>query len=475
MIARRRVVLPRDPGGEAFGRLGLREAEPVQRPGAIRDLGLRDLGAQLRAVLVHGTTVQPIEGHGASILVTMWRPTIACAVIAASAIAHAGGAGLLVVAPRDERPAVTAAMAAALRDRGAVRIAEDALAEAREAALAGAVPIETMVRFRRVREQIDEGWRAYHNVQLELARTHLANARTDAETLLALPGMPVLYADASLRLGAVLAQLGRGNDAHDAIALALALDPDRPITQLEFSPEVVATVDGVRAQPRPTHQVRVTSEPSGATVSIDGHDAGRTPAVVELAAGQHVVVARAPQFHPYARAFALDTAAGDLAIALEHDDEAAELAAGLDAGTSPHVQQLVVDRVLALADLDEVVVVASTERRGGPTLLVQRCAGAPARCSAVVELGYADRSGVAAAALEAWHAARAADLRYPPSVLDDPRLVGNIEDHKCKLCRSPILWAGVGVVAVAATIAIIAVASSSRPPPIVTVGPGFTR
>jgi len=397
--------------------------------------------------------------------------TIACA----ATIAHAGGSGLLVVAPRDQRPAVTAAMAAAFRDRGAIRIATDALGEARDAAAAGAVAIDTLVRFRRVREQIDEGWRAYHNVQLEFATSRLAAARTDAESLLALPGMPALYADASLRLGAVLAQLGRANEARDAIALALALDPDRPITQLEFSPEVVATVDGVRGQTRPTHPVHVTSEPPGASVSIDGRDAGRTPLVAELATGQHVVVARSPQFHPYARAFALDDKTGELPITLEHDDEAAELAAGLDAGTAERVQQLVVDRVLELADLDEVVVVAATERRGGPTLLVQRCAGAPARCSAVVELGYADRSGVAAAAVEAWHAARAADLRYPPNVLDDPRLVGNIEDRKCKLCRNPIVWAGVGVIAVAAAIAIIAEASSSRPPPILTVGSGFTR
>jgi len=401
-------------------------------------------------------------------------PTIALT-IACTAIAHAGGAGLLVVAPRDQRPAVTAAMAAALRDRGPVRIADDALGEAREAATAGAVPIETMVRFRRVREQIDEGWRAYHNVQLEFATSRLAAARTDAESLLAVPGMPALYADASLRLGVVLAQLARAGEARDAIALALALDPDRPITQLEFSPEVVATVDRVRGQARPTHPVHVTSDPPGASVSIDGHDAGRTPLVADLAVGQHVVVARVGQFHPYARAFALDDKTSDVPIALEHDDEAAELAAGLDAGMAERVQQLVVDRVLELADLDEVVLVASTERRGGPTLLVQRCAGAPARCSAVVELGYADRSGIAAAALEAWHAARAADLRYPPSVFDDPRLVGNIEDHKCKLCRNPIVWAGVGVAAVAATIAIIVVASSSHPPPVVTVGPGFTR
>jgi hypothetical protein len=36
--------------------------------------------------------------------------------------------------------------------------------------------------------------------------------------------------------------------------------------------------------------------------------------------------------------------------------------------------QLLVDAVLQLADFDEVVLVANTERRVGPTLLVQRCA-----------------------------------------------------------------------------------------------------
>ena len=54
----------------------------------------------------------------------------------------------------------------------------------------------------------------------------------------------------------------------------------------------------------------------------------------------------------------------------------------------------------------------------------------------------------------------------------DPRLTGNIEEHHCKLCRNPYVWAGVGVVAVAATIAIIVAATSSHPPPIVDVPPG---
>ena len=402
--------------------------------------------------------------------------------------ASAGGIGLLVVAPRDQRPAVEAAMADAMR--GGPRVASDALGDARLAEASGAVAADQMFRFRRVREQIDEGWRAYHNVQNDFATSRLVAARQDAESALALPGMTALYADASLRLGAVLASLGRTAEAHDAIALALALDPERPITQLEFSPEVVATVDAVRAQPRPTRPVHITSEPPGAVVNIDGRDAGRAPLTAELAIGQHVVIARAPQFSPRAQALAIaspalpgkaapphgaesiDDKTGELAITLDHDDAAADLAAGVDVGTADRAAQVVTDRVLELVDLDEVVLVAATDRRGGPTLLIQRCAGAPARCTAVVELGYADRSGIAAAARSVWQSARAADLRYPPSLFGDPRLTGNIEEHRCKLCRNPYVWAGVAVVAVAATIAIIVAVSSSHPPPILDVPPG---
>jgi hypothetical protein len=384
--------------------------------------------------------------------------------------ASAGGIGLLVVAPRDQRPAVEAAMADAMR--GGPRVASDALGDARLAEASGVVAADQMFRFRRVREQIDEGWRAYHNVQNDFATSRLVAARQDAESALALPGMTALYADASLRLGAVLASLGRTAEAHDAIALALALDPERPITQLEFSPAVVATVDAVRAQPRPTRSVHIASEPPNAVVNIDGRDAGRTPLTAELALGQHVVIARAPQFSTRAQALAIDDKTGELAITLDHDDASAELAAGVDVGTADRAAQVVTDRVLELADLDEVVLVAATDRRGGPTLLIQRCAGAPARCTAVVELGYADRSGIAAAARSAWQSARAADLRYPPSLFGDSRLTGNIAEHHCKLCRNPYVWAGVGVVAVAATIAIIVAASSSHPPPILDVPPG---
>jgi hypothetical protein len=393
------------------------------------------------------------------------------AIVMTSAIAHAGGTGVVTLAEPARRAAVATALATAMREAKVARAVDDALAEARTAGAAGAVPIETMLRFRRVREQIEEGWRAYHGVQLDFAASRLAAARTEAEALLVLQGAAALYADASLRLGAVLAQLGRQAESHDAIALALALDPDRPISPLEFAPEIIAAIDAVRAQSRPTHGVKLTTEPAGATLSVDGRDAGRSPATVELGVGQHVVVARSLQYQAAARAFAVDASTTELPLALEHDDEAARLSTGVEPGMPDAATQALTESVLRLADLDEVVLAAETERSGGPTLLLQRCAGVPAKCTAVVELGYADRSGIAAAARAAWQSVRAADLRYAPNLFGDARITGNHGGDVCRVCRNPYVLAGVGAALVAGTIVIIAVATASRPPPILGVDP----
>ncbi|HEY5946309.1 MAG TPA: PEGA domain-containing protein, partial [Kofleriaceae bacterium] len=278
-----------------------------------------------------------------------------------------------------------------------------------------------------------------------------------------------LYADASLRLGAVLGYLGRTAESQAILALAVALDPERPITLAEFSPDVVAAVDAVRAQTRPTRSVRIASSPAGAAISVDGKELGRAPLHADLGIGQHVVVARVAQYQARALAVAVDDSTSEVEVELEADVGWARLAEGAMIGATDARAQELVDAASRFADLDEVVLVADSEQRGGPTLLVQRCAGLPARCTAVIEIGYADRSGMTAAAREAWQAARAADLRYPPSVFGDPRATGKRGGAGCKLCRSPILWGGVGVAAVVATVAIIAIVSSSRPPPVVGV------
>lgn len=389
--------------------------------------------------------------------------------IAALAIpraAGADGAGVIAVSKTD-RAALADAMGQAMTGR-AGRLVVDAVADARAAVAAGAVPAETLAQFKKVREQIDEGWRAYLRVAVEAAASRLVAARTAAEPLVGLPGGAELYADAALRLGAVLAHLGRTSDAQAVLALSVALDPDRAITKLEFAPDVVEAVDAARAAPIALKTVRVTSVPAGAAIAIDGRAVGRAPLDVQVTRGQHLVVARTPLYQPTVQALAPD--ATSVEVTLDRDDAAIRLAGGAELGLPEREAQQLVDATLRYADLDEVVLAAETIRRGGPTLLVQRCAGLPARCSAVVELGYTDKSGLGAAARAAWEAARAGDLRYPPSVLVERE--GKVAGSGCRWCRSPWVWTGVGAALVAGTVITVVLLSGSQPPPIVRVDGG---
>jgi hypothetical protein len=405
------------------------------------------------------------------------RPTITCA-IASALIAHSAAAdriGVVAIAREaGARTAVRIATARALGDDPAAPvIVDDVLALARDDIARGAVPRASLAAFRHVRELADEGWRAYLRVEFELAQSRLAVARTEAEPLVALTGGPELYADVSLRLGIVLGALGHADDAQAALALALALDRDRPITLVEFSPDVVAAVDAVRALAPARHRISIATEPPGSAIALDGTPVATIPVALDVAHGQHVVVARARGFVAHARAFAVGDADASLDIALDRDDERARIDTGAIIGLPDGQAQALIDTASELADVDEVVLVAATDRRGGEALLVQRCAGTPARCTAVVELGYGARDGMREAARGAWHAVRNADLHYPPSVLGDPRLAEEvIAAHRCELCRSPWLWGGVSAAAIAAAIAVVAVVTASKPPPIVGVDPG---
>ena len=149
------------------------------------------------------------------------------------------------------------------------------------------------------------------------------------------------------------------------------------------------------------------------------------------------------------------TAPSAIALALERDDDCGARSRSAPSAACPtRPRRALVDAALRFAELDEVVLVADTDRRGGPTLLVQRCAGAPARCTAVVEIGYGDAAGSRRPRARRGRPSRAAELRYPPSVLGDPRVTGRrVVAHHCEVCRSPWLWGGVGAAAVIGTIA----------------------
>ncbi|HET9620631.1 MAG TPA: PEGA domain-containing protein, partial [Kofleriaceae bacterium] len=368
-----------------------------------------------------------------------------------------------------DRAAVAQAMREAMTAAGqppVIRnVIDDAVGEARRQRAAGAVAVTKLAEVRRVRTLIDDGWRAYVRVQIDDAQRLLAAARDAAVPLVALPGGVELYADAALRLGAVL-QYRRNPDAASLFALALALDPARPVTLAEFAPEVVDAVAAVRFSPAVLERVHVAAEPAGAMIAIDGKPLGRAPLDVEVTRGQHLVIARAPLFRAQVAAVRIDGAPGDVTVRLERDDAATALAFGAEPGLAAATEQSLVDTALTFAELDDVVVAALGDRRGGPALLAQRCTGAPARCTPIVEIGVPDRGDLAAAARAAWQAVQTGALDAPPSVLGATQPYR--PDTRCRVCRSPYLWGGLGV-AFIGTVVGLYLATQARPAPVITV------
>src|SRR5688572_20176351 len=196
---------------------------------------------------------------------------LAIAALLAASPASAERLGVIAIEGR-EPPVGAAELSRAV---GAARsdVAVDVLATAAANLRAGAVTPDVLERFSRTRAIADEGWQAFQrDVDPVRARSRLSRARGDAEELLPLAGGLELYAEISLRLGAVLAY---SNDpsAGDAFRLALALDPDRELTAREFSPDVLDAIAAARGAAPATRAIEITASTPGrvgATLEIDG-------------------------------------------------------------------------------------------------------------------------------------------------------------------------------------------------------------
>ncbi|MEZ4359091.1 MAG: hypothetical protein R3B48_02850 [Kofleriaceae bacterium] len=357
----------------------------------------------------------------------------------------------------------------------------DGLARARAARQAGAVPASRLAALQRVLDAGREAWRAYLQVAVPFAASRLGAARTDAEALLPLPGGLEIYADLSLRLGACLLALGRAEEAQDALALASALDPDREVSLVEFSPDVVDAASHARARGGELIELTiVTPGVRGAVLELDGHRVGDARPLpdrggserqrVSVPRGSHVVVARRRGYLDAAQAVRVD-APLEITLPLGRDEAGAALAA-VAAGMSEEQATSLVEGVLVYGDVDEVLLVATSSRRGGATLLAQRC-GANLRCTAVVEIAFAARE-LAPAMRRAWAAVARGELRYPASLPSDGRLAPApvISDRPCRVCRSPWLWGGVGVALAVTSAVLVLTLGQDDPPPVLTVDPG---
>ncbi len=386
--------------------------------------------------------------------------------------AVAGGVAILAYRAAEAPATVagtTAELARAIRESGSSPVAEPYRVAGAQLA-AGAVPRQRLTGFATVARLTEEGWRAYLAVEANFAAARLSEARRAAERLLDLDGGIERYADISLRLGAVQLYLGRAAEADQLFALAARLAPERAITIAEFAPDVVAAYGAAAAAERPRVAVELTVPGvERATVEVDGRLIGPAPQTLELAVGQHVMVARAPGYTARGRGFAVTADGGRVELGLDRDPLASALLAGraaLAVGTDEEPARTAVTALVRYGDFDGVLLVATVWRRGAPALLGQWCSGLPARCGRVTEIGYPDRSGLRVAARTLWQ-----DLDrgggFPPTLLVDARLTSAekapVENgkHPPPHGRRWWKWAVAGVGAAALTVGAILLATQN--------------
>lgn len=391
---------------------------------------------------------------------------------------EAGAQRIGAVVVSSSQPAIDAvALAAALAAAGVDDA--DVLMTAARARRAGTVPASALARFTTVGHVVAEGWRAYLAADPAFASARLAVARNDAEALLTVDGGTEVYADVSLRLGIVLTHLGQAEAATEALRLAHALDPARPVTAAEFSPDAVAAYQAAIAATVARAEIRIDAL-AGAEVAIDGVVIGPAPLTTTVAVGEHVVVVRRAGYQARGLAVAVTGRAPLLAIELDPDRGAAAVGAASRDGVAALSEveaAAAIDEVLTYAEVDAVEVIASVVRAGAPALLGQRCVGGRA-CTAVVEIGYPDAAGLAGAIALLHERLARADRRYGVILPTDPRLTRGergVVDGGCRSCRR-WYWIGGGVVVTAVVAAVVVAATSGAAAPVVTIDPGdFTR
>jgi hypothetical protein len=366
----------------------------------------------------------------------------------------------VVVRAGAEPPVSAAATRAALVTAGAWP--GEPIAVARQRRAEGAVEVGALEPFARARALVDEGWRAYQQVDPAFAEARLVAARREAEALLPLAGGGELMADISLRLGAVRLQRGRRDAAAADFRFAYALDPDRAVTVAELPPPVVDAYRAATKDLAPAVGLAVTLAPATAAIEVDGHDLGGARSL-ELAPGYHTLVARAPGYEPLAQIVAVGPEWATLALVLVPDRVAAALAGPFELGIGEAVAGRQAEALLVFAELDALVLAAPVWRRAQPALLAQRCAGVPVRCTRVIERGFADASGVSAAAAAVLGELAQDELVLPPTLTADARLVLGEPPPGHHVAPGPPrpwyasgwLWAGAGGAAIAAAAVVL--------------------
>lgn len=108
--------------------------------------------------------------------------------------------------------------------------------------------------------------------------------------------------DAYLALSVAYFATGMEDEGETYIRKSIRLDPFKEIDTTQYPPLYLRIYDGIRKQiyQFPRGMIRVTSNPSGAVIFVDGKQVGTTPALLkEVIKGEHYVKVERPGEVPY--------------------------------------------------------------------------------------------------------------------------------------------------------------------------------
>ncbi|MBX5484434.1 MAG: PEGA domain-containing protein [Myxococcaceae bacterium] len=142
-----------------------------------------------------------------------------------------------------------------------------------------------------IRRQLDTAQQQFYQAQYHKAVAQLETAMQDIIHLPPGQARWQLWVSASVLDGLVRGRLNKSAAASDAFRRVLRIDPTYKLDPDYFSPSTIKEFDRIRAEVVAAKKVTfmVKTNPSGATVYIDGKSFGKTPFVTELLPGSYQV------------------------------------------------------------------------------------------------------------------------------------------------------------------------------------------
>lgn len=174
---------------------------------------------------------------------------------------------------------------------------------ARKIAREASLPAERVRVFAEVADRLAQAQEAAARLEWARALRTLAVGLRLVEAHADVSGAALWLAELETRVGIVAAQARRLTLSEDAFARAATLDPSRGVRAGEAAPEVVerATTIFRSVATRPTGSFEVRANAPNARLFVDDQEVGRTPGVVRVPVGRHVLRIEAAGFKPYGR------------------------------------------------------------------------------------------------------------------------------------------------------------------------------